>query len=178
MVESRRDEPTEDLPSFVPEDFEAWYRRVWPKLVAYATMQCGGQVDIGREAAATATARAYESWDSGRIRDPDLWVYTVVLNELRRGWRRRRLEQRALARASERGTTGPATISDTAVVHAVAGLSPRQRQAITLRYQCDLTQSQIAELMGVAPGTVAATLGAARKNLRAQLATQQGDGER
>jgi RNA polymerase sigma-70 factor (ECF subfamily) len=178
-ADSQDDRPTEGLPAFTADDFEEWYRQIWPKLVAYATVQAGGRADVGREAAAVAAAKAYERWHSGRVRDPNVWVYTVARNELRRGWRRRRLEQRALARVAERGVTDPPVISDAPLLAAVAALSERQRQAITLRYQCDLTQAQVAQVMGVAPGTVAATLDRARKNLRAALETQTpGESER
>jgi RNA polymerase sigma-70 factor (ECF subfamily) len=77
----------------------------------------------------------------------------------------------------DRGVTGPPAVSDAPLVAAVAALPERQRLAVTLRYQCDLTQSQIAEVMGVAPGTIAAMLSTARRNLRAALAAQDRGGE-
>jgi RNA polymerase sigma factor (sigma-70 family) len=55
------------------------------------------------------------------------------------------------------------------VWHAVASLPLRQRQAIALRYLLGMTQADVAEAMGVAPGTAAATLHAARRNLAGRL---------
>lgn len=41
---------------------------------------------------------------------------------------------------------------------------------MALRYVADLPEAEIAEIMGVARGTVAATLSSARKQLALQLA--------
>ena len=48
---------------------------------------------------------------------------------------------------------------------AVAALPDRQREAIALRYLLGLTQAEVADAMGVAPGTASATLAAARRAL-------------
>jgi RNA polymerase sigma factor (sigma-70 family) len=45
-------------------------------------------------------------------------------------------------------------------------LPERQRTMIFLRHYADLDYEQIAEIMGVARGTVAATLSAARSTLQ------------
>ena len=61
---------------------------------------------------------------------------------------------------------------------AVAALPERERTAVALRYLGDLTEAQVAQTMGVAPGTVAATLHAARTHLAASLGAddEAGDG--
>ena len=40
------------------------------------------------------------------------------------------------------------------VLAALAGLPPRRREAIVLRYWLDLSEREIAAVMGVSPGTV------------------------
>jgi RNA polymerase sigma factor (sigma-70 family) len=40
------------------------------------------------------------------------------------------------------------------VLAALAGLPPRRREAIVLRYWLDLSEREIAAAMGVSPGTV------------------------
>ena len=47
----------------------------------------------------------------------------------------------------------------------VRTLSDRQAQAIVLRYIADLPEAEIAEVMGIARGTVASTLFDARARL-------------
>ncbi|HWM02493.1 MAG TPA: sigma-70 family RNA polymerase sigma factor [Actinophytocola sp.] len=48
----------------------------------------------------------------------------------------------------------------------LAGLPPRQRQVLVLRYWLDLDQREIAETLGIAVGTVKATTSQAIANLR------------
>ena len=52
---------------------------------------------------------------------------------------------------------------------AVGSLPPRARAAVSLRYIGDLTERQVAEVLGVSPGTVA-SLHQARRRLAAQIA--------
>jgi RNA polymerase sigma factor (sigma-70 family) len=56
------------------------------------------------------------------------------------------------------------------VMRAVQRLPARPRTAVVLRYVADLTEAEVAEAMGVAPGTVAATLSNARRRLAVLLA--------
>ena len=56
------------------------------------------------------------------------------------------------------------------VMRAVQRLPARARTAVVLRYVADLTEAEVAEAMGVAPATVAATLSNARRRLAVLLA--------
>jgi RNA polymerase sigma-70 factor (ECF subfamily) len=62
---------------------------------------------------------------------------------------------------------------DPALAAAVRELSPQRRMAIFLRYFADLSYSDIGETLGVAEGTVAATLSQAHDQLRAALSTTE-----
>ena len=63
--------------------------------------------------------------------------------------------------------------SDPALAAAVRELPPQRRLAIFLRYFADLSYSEIGEVLGVAEGTVAATLSQAHKQLGAELTTNE-----
>jgi DNA-directed RNA polymerase specialized sigma24 family protein len=52
----------------------------------------------------------------------------------------------------------------------VCGLPARQRAVVVLRYYEDLTEVQISEVLGCAPGTVKSQASAAMKALRRALA--------
>jgi DNA-directed RNA polymerase specialized sigma24 family protein len=52
---------------------------------------------------------------------------------------------------------------------AIALLPERQRQALFLRHYAELSYEEIAEVLGIARGTVSATLHAAHNALRAVL---------
>ena len=63
--------------------------------------------------------------------------------------------------------------SDTALAAAVRGLPPQRRMAIFLRYFADLSYAEIGEVLGIAEGTVAATLSQARQQLAADLSANE-----
>lgn len=151
-------------------DFATWYGSSAAGVTRRVSAAVGDPL-LGREATAEAFARAYERWPRVAAMDsPEGWVYLVAVNICRRGWRHRALESRALARIL------PAVIGDTGEHHddvyrAVRGLPQRMRTAVRLRYWDDLTERQVAERMGVAPGTVSALLSTARARLRTALGT-------
>ena len=58
---------------------------------------------------------------------------------------------------------------DERVRNAIAALPERQRLVLFLRYFADLDYHQIARVMGIRPGTVAASLTAARAAVKARL---------
>jgi len=59
------------------------------------------------------------------------------------------------------------------VAEAVRALPPRRRLVVFLRYYADLSYDDIAELLGVETGTVAATVSQARGALLKSLETSQ-----
>ena len=149
--------------------FADWYREEFPR-VARALALATDDPLLGEEAAAEAFARALVSWGRvGVMASPGGWVYTVALHEVRRTWRRSLLERRAVARLDLDDVPAPA-VPDDGLWRAVADLPPRARTAIALRYVADLPEAEIASVMNVTRGTVAATLSHARKQLAAVLA--------
>src|SRR5688500_13192156 len=92
----------------------------------------------------------------------------VALNESRSRFRRRRVELRkAHAVARPEATVDPET--DDVVWAAVAALPRHDRLLVALRYVADLTQPEIAQALGVPPGTVASGLHRARQRLGIEL---------
>ena len=55
---------------------------------------------------------------------------------------------------------------------ALAGLPPRQRAILVLRYFADLQESEIASILDCAPGTVKSSAARALASLRKTLAAQ------
>lgn len=147
------------------DEFEHWYREAHPALVTALTVATG-DADVAADSVDEALARALPRWDG--LVDPSAWTYRVALNVARRRLRRRATEARLLRRSVPRpdlpGPTGELWL-------LVADLPPRQREAVALRHVGHLTEAQVAEVMGVARGTVSATLRAAHAALHAALAT-------
>jgi RNA polymerase sigma-70 factor (ECF subfamily) len=133
----------------------------------------GADRDAAVDAVDEAFARALRERERVEsMASPSGWILTVALNVLRRSsWRDRR--RRALETAA--AATSPAWIEPTdpryETWRAVAALPDRERTAVALRYLADLTEPQIAEVMGIAVGTVGATLTSARRKLATALGT-------
>jgi RNA polymerase sigma-70 factor (ECF subfamily) len=62
---------------------------------------------------------------------------------------------------------------DAALAAAVRQLPPQRRLAVFLRYFADLSYAEIGEVLGIAEGTVAATLSQAHQQLGAALAANE-----
>ena len=146
--------------------FDGWYRAEHPRLLGLLTV-VAGDADVAREVTAEAFVRALERWDRvAEMESPAAWTYRVGVNLLRRRLRRAAFEKRLFA---EKAAPVPSPAIEPELWDAVRALPVRQRTAVALRYVCDLPQEEIAAVMNVAPGTVSATLTAARRRLAAEL---------
>jgi RNA polymerase sigma-70 factor (ECF subfamily) len=136
--------------------------------MARSLLVIGGDAEAARDAVAEAFSRAYERWPRvASMESPGGWVYRVALNELRRRMRRRAFESRLLRRERRRPISPPDI--DPELWSAVAALPSRQREAIVLRYVGDLTEGDVARVLGISEGAASAALVAARRRLAEQL---------
>ena len=62
---------------------------------------------------------------------------------------------------------------DPTLAATMRALSPQRRMVIFLRYFADLSYAEIGEVLGIAEGTVAATLSKAHQQLSAELSAQE-----
>lgn len=158
-------------------DFTSWYETEAPAITRALGLALGDHL-LAEEMTAEAFVRAFARWDRVRVMaSPVGWVYRVAFNQARSRFRRRRLESRIAQRRSRTPEVGPPAEPDEALWTAVRNLSERARTAVALRYVADLPEAEIAALMGVARGTVAATLSHARKQLAAALTSEQDEEE-
>jgi len=151
-------------------NFDTFYLDQRSKLVATlnAAERCGA--DAATDAVDEAFVRALAHWRRvEHMEAPAGWVFTVARNQLRRTRSRRSTEQELLGR-SPGDEADPGQHPSWELWDAVAALPDRERLAVALRYLGDMTERQVAEVMKVAPGTVAATLHRARQTLARQLA--------
>ena len=159
------------------EDFDAWYGELRPSMLAALAAWCG-DAGVADEALDEAFVRAYERWD--RVRSspsPAGWVWRTATNVVRRHHRRRGLEERILRRTDLRPDhTQPSSSEDDLDLRAaIQQLTERQRTAVVLHHIADLPHAEVAAAMGVATGTVAATLHQARARLAAELTVADDD---
>jgi RNA polymerase sigma factor (sigma-70 family) len=101
----------------------------------------------------------------------DAWLWRAVLNAARD--RRRKHEAIPVSEPVVAALAEPSGSFDGsaagAFADALAGLTERQRLVLFLRYYGDLGYRQIAETLGIKPGTVAATIHQAQEHLRYRL---------
>jgi RNA polymerase sigma-70 factor (sigma-E family) len=105
------------------------------------------------ELAQDALVRTLGRWRRGRLDDPAMYARRVLVNRHRSLARRALLELRHSAGAAPGPVPGPA--EDVVVVWAaVRRLPPKQRVVLALRYHEDLTEAEVARLLGMPLGTV------------------------
>lgn len=150
-------------------DFDDWYLNLHPQLVSVVIATFGDH-HLGAEAADEACVRAYERWSSVRaMSSPNGWAIRVALNVAKRRRRRRAMESRLLGRT--RTCDAPGQGGE--LWHVVSALPERQRQAVALRHVVQLTEREIAEVMGISRGGVSSTLRAAYSALKLNLTDQE-----
>jgi RNA polymerase sigma-70 factor (ECF subfamily) len=154
-------------------EIEAVYRRDFERFASVACAVAGSQAiarDAVQEAFASAVRRRDQFRGDGTL---EAWLWAAVVNQARSHRRRRRrlelVERPVEAIAAPDATAAPEPV-DGMLDESLASLSERQRLVVFLRYYADLTYEQIAAVLGVKPGTVAATLNAAHARLRPILA--------
>ena len=120
-------------------------------------------VALAEEIVQDAFAECYQRWD--QVDYPEAYVRQAVASRCTSWVRRRRLE-RATANIE------PLAHTDVHLVETLEALRPlthRQRAAVYLRYVEDLSEADIAEILGCRIGTVKSLLSRARDHLREVL---------
>lgn len=154
----------------VPSTFDEFYRSEYHQIVALMYAMTGSTW-IAEELAQEAFLRISKDWH--RIEDMDAprgYLRRTAANLAQSRWRRLRAE--ALART--RLGAMQASLQHPIERHVgfwdeVRKLPRRQAQVIALRYVDDLTTPEIAEVLGIAEGTVRASLHQGRARLERQL---------
>jgi RNA polymerase sigma-70 factor (ECF subfamily) len=136
-------------------DFEALYRRTLPRVYAYAASLLRDR-SAAEEVTAQAFERAYRKRRSYRQRrgTVDAWLFGIVrnaaLDELRRRRRSAGLEaEPADLAGSAAEEQVEAAIRRQTLRAALAGLEPRDRELVALKFAGGLGNAEIARVLGV-----------------------------
>src|SRR5664280_1474210 len=126
--------------------------------------------DEAEDATQEAIVRAWSSWGTLRDRSRfDAWFDRILVNVCRNHMRHARTIRMVALDDTHNLQTADAhgaTIARLALEPAFARLAPDQRIIVVLRFWRDLSVDDIAERLGVPPGTVKARLHYALKTLR------------
>lgn len=133
--------------------------------LAYVILRDAAQAE---EAVMDAFVKTFAGWRRiGMMDRPDLYVRRAVVNACTSRLRRRSIESRHL------DDHRPITAADFDTQHlvraAIDELPKRQRLCVVLRYFEDLSEADMAEVLGCSPGTIKSQLSKARVTLKAIL---------
>lgn len=150
--------------------YDEFFRATWPRLFRSA-LALAGDAASAEDALQSAFAKAYASWGRvSRADHPEAYVRRIVVHEIigarRYGWGRR---ERPQERVEPRGTVASPeaeVVERDRLWVAVQALPVRQRAVVVLRYYEDLSEAEIAEVLGCARGTVKSQAAKALAHLR------------
>jgi RNA polymerase sigma factor (sigma-70 family) len=150
------------------ENFESFFARMLPRAVRVGR-RVTGDPWLAEDVAVEALAKAHARW--ARVAPlpwRDAWLLKVTAREALRQVRRHLV----LAAPPDRGDESDEVVLRAALVAALAKLPRRQQEAISLRYLCDLSESDVAIALGVSAGTVKTHLHRGLAALRGSLGAE------
>lgn len=145
----------------------------WTSLYRLAYLLAGSE-HAAEDLLQTSLMKAFVAWDKvQRTESPEAYVRRIVVNgAISDGRRQSRRPEVSLELIPESPTaaTDVASIDRAALWPLVAALPPRQRAVVVLRYYEDLSEAEIARILGCARGTVKSQASAALRSLRVTVA--------
>jgi RNA polymerase sigma-70 factor (sigma-E family) len=153
------------------EEFSEFVAAALPRLLRFAHVLTGDRV-AAEDLVQTALARSWRAWQLHRVDDLHAFVRKVMVNSYATWYRRHGGRETAVA--SLPGTViaedEARRVDDRdAMRRALMMLPPRQRAVIVLRYYEDLSELEIAAVMGTSAGTVKSQAARALRRLSAVL---------
>jgi len=157
--------------------FEAFFRDEYAKMVALG-LALTGIPEEARDLAQTSMERALRDWERvSQLDKPGAWLRRVTINAAT-SWHRRASKDVALRdrlRSEQAEWVLDPEASD--FWAAIRALPKQQRAVVTLFYLEDLSTADIAATLGIAVGTVKATLSQARARLSATIGNEGRESE-
>lgn len=156
-----------------PGDFDDYFRQLFPRTVA-VVQRVVGERQVAEDAAVEALARAFSRWERvASLPWRDGWVLKVALREAIR------MQRRSPAMLVLDVPAAQDEIDDLALRHALvdalSALPRRQREALGLRYLADLSEEEVAAVLGISRGSVKTHLHRGVRSLRAFSAERRLD---
>jgi RNA polymerase sigma-70 factor (sigma-E family) len=144
-------------------DYSAYYQARGPALRRTAYLLAGSWHEADDLVQATFV-KLYVHWRRVRAETVDAYARRVLINEYLMAKRRNR--ETPVDHITDSAAPQPSTVDRLVLDGALAGLPPRQRAAVVLRYWEDLSVAETAALLGVSTGTVKSSVARALHTLR------------
>ncbi len=151
-------------------DLDGFVATEYPRVVAAVGLITGDREDAA-DAVQDAILGYLAKPPTRQIENLAAWITVVASNRVRDLQRSRGAETRAMARLGvpDEGADAALGLLDVDIVAALARLPDQQKHVCVLHYLLDQSVEQVAEGLGVSPGTVKTQLHRARKALAARL---------
>lgn len=162
--------------------FEEWYAADVPRLfnyVAYLVRDRAAAEDLTAAVCERALVRLHQ-YDAGRG-SLDAWMFAIARNAIRNYWRDRQTRPAAaslemLPEIHGRGGS-PEEIAERAesfraVLAQMSQLSEQEQEVVAMRFGADVSNVDIAKVLGITPTHVGVILHRALKKLREALHTE------
>lgn len=145
-----------------PTSFESFYESTYPAMVKLAWALVDTR-EAAEEAVQDAFASMYRRFES--LDNPRAYLRTSVVNGCRNVLRRRAVVRRHVP------TDVPAATDDVYdhLFDVIRRLPARHRAVVVLTYQEGLGIDDVAQALGIAPGTVKSRLSRAKEQLRKEI---------
>ena len=154
------------------DDFTEYVEAAWARMfrTAYALT---GDVNAAEDLLQRTLVKAYVHWKKvSRAESPDSYLRRMMVNESTSAWRSRSNRREVLTHQPPElpaeGFDGLLATRDE-LWKGVCQLPPRQRAVVVLRYYEDLSEREIAEVLGISQGSVKSMASAAIAKLRDHL---------
>jgi RNA polymerase sigma-70 factor (sigma-E family) len=149
-------------------DFRDYVRSRGRALLRAAYLLTGNMADA-EDLVQSALAKTYQAWD--RIEDPaaiDGYVRRAMVNTHISWWRRRKVDEFPTDEIPDQPVADISAESDLhdTLQRAIEKLPHRMRAAVVLRFYEDMTEAEVADVLGVSQGTVKSTVSRAVAKLR------------
>jgi len=150
------------------EAFDAFVRARLPELLRFGRALTGNE-HAAADLVQDALERTLMHWHRVENRDdPEGYVRRVMVNRNISTWRKLRRE-RLSDEIPDDGHDPMPDDPDRATWRAVQQLPPRMRAVVALRYYEDLTEAQVAQVLGCSVGTVKSQTSKAMSKLRTAM---------
>ena len=159
--------------------FEEYAGAAWPSLYRYAYLLAGAHADA-EDLAQQTLLKAYRSWPRvEQAASPVAYMRRILTNAYlsQKRPKARRLEVLTDMPPESRAAPPSGVEERMTLWPHVKSLPPRQRAVVVLRYYEDLSEREIADVLGCSRGTVKSTAHHALTSLRKAIATQDGDAQ-
>lgn len=153
-------------------DFGEFVEAELSGLLRYGYVLTGNPHDAS-DLVQTVLEKIGSRWPSIRRKttDPVAYIRRSMANAHISRWRRVKRETLVAETPEQRGYTEADPFEHEPLLRAVGQLPPRQRAVIVLRYYEGLSESEIADSLGVSPGTVKSQASKAIATLRTRVGT-------